>query len=95
MYAALGLSALIFVVHGILLNGWKVQNWRMSIDWMALMALFNLLGATCYAARVCLASLSSPFLLNSYCKTIYLYVTLPDLLFKPNKGARAIQTTEI
>ena len=52
MYAGLGLSAVVFVVHGILLHGWTVQNRRMSVDWMGLMALFNLTGAVIYAARV-------------------------------------------
>ena len=53
MYAGLGLSAIVFVVHGILLHGWTEQNQRMSVDWMGLMALFNLTGAAVYAARVC------------------------------------------
>ena len=53
MYAGLGLSGLVFVIHGILLHGWTVQNQRMSVDWMALMAIFNLTGAVIYAARVC------------------------------------------
>lgn len=52
MYASLGLSAITFVVHGVLLHGWKVQNQRMSLDWMMLMAIFNLAGAATYAARV-------------------------------------------
>ena len=52
MYAGLGLSAVVFVVHGILLHGWAVQNQRMSLNWMGLMALFNLTGAVIYAARV-------------------------------------------
>ena len=52
MYAGLGLSAVVFVVHGILLHGWTIQNRRMSLDWMGLMALFNLTGAGIYAARV-------------------------------------------
>ncbi|KAM0800315.1 mPR-typeG-protein-coupled receptor [Usnea florida] len=52
MYAGLGLSAVVFVVHGILLHGSTVQNRRMSVDWMGLMALFNLTGAAVYAARV-------------------------------------------
>ena len=51
MYAGLGLSAVVFVAHRILLNGWTVQNQRMSLDWMGLMALFNLTGALIYAAR--------------------------------------------
>lgn len=53
MYAGLGLSAIVFVVHGVLLHGWTTQNRRMSLDWMALMAMLNLLGAITYAARVC------------------------------------------
>lgn len=53
MYAGLGLSAVVFIVHGILLHGFSIQNQRMSLDWMALMAILNLVGATIYAARVC------------------------------------------
>lgn len=53
MYAALGLSAVLFVVHGVILHGWELQNRRMSLWWMALMAFLNLAGATCYAIRVC------------------------------------------
>ena len=52
MYASLGLSALVFVTHGLLLYGWTTQNRRMSLDWMLLMGVFNLTGATFYAARV-------------------------------------------
>lgn len=52
MYASLGLSAIVFVIHGLWLHGWKVQNQRMSLDWMGLMAVFNLTGAVIYAARV-------------------------------------------
>ena len=53
MYAGLGLSGLVFVIHGILLHGWTMQNQRMSVDWMASMAIFILIGAVIYAARVC------------------------------------------
>lgn len=52
MYAGLGLSAVVFVVHGVKLHGWTVQNRRMSLDWMALMAFFNLTGAVTYAIRI-------------------------------------------
>lgn len=52
MYAGLGLSAVVFVIHGVLLHGWTLQNRRMSLDWMGLMAFFNLTGAVIYAARV-------------------------------------------
>lgn len=53
MYASLGLSAIVFVIHGLLLHGWNMQNHRMSLDWMLLMAFFNLAGAVTYASRVC------------------------------------------
>lgn len=52
MYAGLGLSAIVFVIHGILLHGWVAQNRRMSLDWMVLMALFNPAGAVIYTARI-------------------------------------------
>ena len=52
MYAALGLSAVAFVLHGVALHGWTEQNQRMSLNWMILMALLNLIGAAIYAFRV-------------------------------------------
>lgn len=54
MYACLRLSAVIFITHGLALDGWKIQNKRMSLDRMGLMALLNLTGAYMYAARVSL-----------------------------------------
>ncbi|KAH9224532.1 mPR-like GPCR protein [Leptodontidium sp. 2 PMI_412] len=52
MYASLGLSALVFVVHGLVLYGWEVQRQRMGLGWMGLMAGLNLTGAVVYATRV-------------------------------------------
>jgi adiponectin receptor len=52
MYAGLGLSFIIPIVHSISIYGLQVQIWRMSLDWMLLMATFNLTGAATYAARV-------------------------------------------
>lgn len=52
MYACLGLSAIVFITHGVILYGWEMQNKRMSLDRMGLMALLNLTGAYAYAARV-------------------------------------------
>lgn len=52
MYAGLGLSFVIPMIHGIIIYGFKTQVYRMSLDWMALMAFFNLTGAAIYAARV-------------------------------------------
>lgn len=52
MYACLGLSAIVFIIHGATMYGWETQKKRMSLDRMGLMALFNLTGAYVYAARV-------------------------------------------
>jgi adiponectin receptor len=52
MYSGLGLSAIIFIIHGIVIHGWEIQNRRMSLTWMALMGALNLMGAAAYAARV-------------------------------------------
>ena len=52
MYACIGLSAVVFVVHSIHLCGWETQKQRMSLDRMGLMAVLNLIGAYVYAARV-------------------------------------------
>lgn len=52
MYAGLGLSSIIFVIHGVVKHGWKTQNYRMSLDWMILMASLNFIGAFTYAARI-------------------------------------------
>jgi adiponectin receptor len=52
MYAGLGLSAIVFILHGIFLYGWSVQNQRMSLNWIILMACLNLVGGGIYAARV-------------------------------------------
>ncbi|TVY76015.1 ADIPOR-like receptor SPBC12C2.09c [Lachnellula suecica] len=52
MYAGLGLSALVFIIHGVIIHGWTIQNHRMSLRWMALMGGLNLIGAAVYAARI-------------------------------------------
>lgn len=52
MYASLGISAIVFIVHGLSLHGWEVQNQRMSLDWMLWMACLNLLEAAAYGSRV-------------------------------------------
>jgi adiponectin receptor len=52
VYSGLGLSALGFVSHGLFLHGWEIQNGRMSLDWMGLMTVLNLTGATAYAVRL-------------------------------------------
>lgn len=55
MYSGLGLSATIFISHGLAIHGWEIQNHRMSLGWMGLMGLMgglNLGGAAAYATRV-------------------------------------------
>jgi len=52
MYSGLGLSAIVFIIHGLVLHGWELQNRRMSLGWMGLMGALNLIGAVAYAARV-------------------------------------------
>ena len=52
MFAGLGLSALVFTTHGIMLYGLEIQVKRMSLDRMAVMAILNLIGAYVYVARV-------------------------------------------
>lgn len=54
LYTALGLTAVLFVPHGIWVNGLRMQKDRMSLDWMALVAVLNTIGAGVYAARVSL-----------------------------------------
>ncbi|KAH0344239.1 mPR-typeG-protein-coupled receptor, partial [Aureobasidium melanogenum] len=51
MYASFGLFAVVFVMHGFYLYGFAVQRRRLALEWMALMALLNLLGAAFYALR--------------------------------------------
>ena len=52
MFALLGLSAFVPVVHGIILNGWEVQNRRMAITYFLGLGLLNGTGTVIYAARL-------------------------------------------
>ncbi|KAK0109754.1 hypothetical protein ONS95_002430 [Cadophora gregata] len=52
MYAGLGLSAIVFIVHGLVIHGWEIQKHRMSLKWMAVMGSLNIAGAVAYASRV-------------------------------------------
>ena len=52
MYASFGLSALMFMSHGILLYGFAVQKKRLALEWMILMGALNIIGACFYASRV-------------------------------------------
>ena len=52
MFALLGLSAFVPVIHGIILNGWQVQNRRMAITYFLGLGLLNGTGTAIYAARL-------------------------------------------
>ena len=52
MFALLGLSAFVPVGHGIILNGWEVQDKRMAISYFLGLGLLNATGTVIYAARV-------------------------------------------
>ncbi|KAF2652991.1 HlyIII-domain-containing protein [Lophiostoma macrostomum CBS 122681] len=51
MYGGLGLSFIVPIIHGIVRFGCETQLWRMSLDWMALMATLNLTGGALYGMR--------------------------------------------
>jgi adiponectin receptor len=52
MYASLGLSAMVFIIHGLIIHGWEIQNQRMSLTYMLTTAMLNILAAVVYAARI-------------------------------------------
>ncbi|KAF7951666.1 hypothetical protein EAE96_006965 [Botrytis aclada] len=52
MYAALGLSAVIFIVHSIVIYGISLQYKRLSLGWIVGMAGLNFVGALAYSSRI-------------------------------------------
>jgi adiponectin receptor len=52
LYATLGLSAMAFITHGLIIHGWEIQNHRMSLTYLLITAMLNLLGAFIYTARI-------------------------------------------
>lgn len=52
IYVSLGLSAIVFITHGLIIHGWEIQSHRMGLTYMLMMATLNLLGASIYAARI-------------------------------------------
>jgi adiponectin receptor len=48
----LGLSAFIPIIYGVYLNGWSIQNQRMSIRYFLQLGLLHFTGASFYAARI-------------------------------------------
>ncbi|KAM3075702.1 hypothetical protein ACMFMG_007833 [Clarireedia jacksonii] len=52
MYAGLGLSALVFIIHSIVIYGWHLQYHRLSLEWIAAVAGLNFIGALAYSLRI-------------------------------------------
>lgn len=52
MYTLLGLSFVLPLAHSLQLYGLAASRAALALDWMALMAALNLLGAAAYVARV-------------------------------------------
>lgn len=52
MYAGLGVSVVVPVLHGVGLYGWAEMDRRMGLRWLAGVAGFNILGGAAYAYRV-------------------------------------------
>ena len=52
MYSFLGLSAFVPVAHGVLVNGWAMQNEQQSVTYFIGLGLLNFTGAAIYAARI-------------------------------------------
>ena len=52
LYTSLGMTWVIFVGHGVLRYGWQTFDSRMSLRWIATVALANLVGAVVFALRV-------------------------------------------
>jgi len=53
MYAGLGCSGAIFILHAVVIYGWDLAYHRMSLQWLGLMALANVFGTVAHALRVC------------------------------------------
>ena len=52
MCASLGLLAMAFIAHDLIIHGWQIQNHRMSLTYMLITVMLNLLGAIVYTARI-------------------------------------------
>ena len=52
MFALLGVSAFVPVLHGVVSNGWRLQNQRMAVSYFIGLGLLNGMGTVIYASRV-------------------------------------------
>lgn len=51
MFVAMGLSAVVPVLHGLSIYGWEQLNRQMSLLWVILQGFLYVLGAGLYAVR--------------------------------------------
>jgi adiponectin receptor len=49
---SLGLSAMAFIIHGLILYSWEIQNHRIGLNYILTIAMLNLLGAAIYTVRI-------------------------------------------
>jgi hypothetical protein len=52
MYVSLSLSTMVFITYRLIIYSWEIQNHRMGLNYMLIMAMLNLLEATIYTARI-------------------------------------------
>jgi adiponectin receptor len=52
MYILLGLSAMVFITHRLIIYGWEIQNHRISLNYILIITMLNLLKAAIYTARI-------------------------------------------
>lgn len=64
MFVAMGLSAVVPVLHGLKLYGLRQMNDRISLSWLVSQGFLYVLGAGLYAVRV------SKCLLVRYCELV-------------------------
>lgn len=55
-YTSLGLTGVVFIVHGIVKYGWEAQNGRLPFGLVGAMAGANSLGVVVFVARVSILS---------------------------------------
>lgn len=74
VYASLGLTGVVFLVHGLYLWEFAIQRKRLSLEMMILMAALNLVGALLYATRV-----STPFVRTHSDNVVLTIETVPGV----------------
>jgi adiponectin receptor len=52
MYVSLGLSAIVFIIYGLIIYGWEIQNYRIGLSYILIIVMLNLLRAVIYTVRI-------------------------------------------